>query len=92
MKSKKKLSKNWEMFVSIKNKESRIKSACICTLISSVIKKIQSNLKGDLGNTSFQLYKRKIFVLLLLTVRIQWEKNRMISAGTTQYSQGLTRG
>lgn len=37
-----------------------MKSACIYTLIASMIKMVQSNLKGDLGNTSFQLYKRKL--------------------------------
>lgn len=48
------------MVVLIKNKDSGMKNACIYTLISSVIKTVQSNLKGDLGNISFQLYKRKL--------------------------------
>lgn len=37
-----------------------MKSACIYTLIASMVKMVQSNLKGDLGNMSFQLYKRKL--------------------------------
>lgn len=48
------------MVVSIKNKESRKKSACIYKIFSSVIKMVQSNLKGDLGNIAFQLHKKKL--------------------------------
>lgn len=52
--------KNEKIIVLIKSKEARMKSACIYPLISSVIKMVQSNLKGDLGNISFQLQKRKL--------------------------------